>query len=366
MLGRHPIVFLVRLRHERWCPLWNLVPVSARCAPSGSYLRSSLLNSCMFPGRRSQNGKAALPCPARPICLPYANYSACRPSSLLRRRLCSSQCIGAVRPHLCCSPWRSSCFSQGRRCFGGKASCRTASSAMPMPRPGCTLPVLPPCRFCCSAQERCWRRVAQRSCYGQSDKRRANNPLSHLAQNRKKEQMLLHLLFLNLILAVSFLLRARSLRLLATLDARAFIMLTLAELGKRTRLGARTLKTAQRAVNRLVFLNADLRHSFPSLRAFPYGGTLCTASCTSGTKNRKNIISVFTVCVNNKVHRSQIVQILQQGHQQHDHAQRDTVPAEHLEVVLAYVAHQELDDHDRGQKCDQRTGAQHQQFRPGK
>ena len=77
--------------------------------------------------------------------------------------------------------------------------------------------------------------------------------------------MLLHLLFLNLILAVSFLLRARSLRLLATLDARAFIMLTLAELGKRTRFGARTLETAQRAVNRFIFLDADLRHSFPRL-----------------------------------------------------------------------------------------------------
>ena len=109
-----------------------------------------------FPAGGRKMGKAALPCPARPICLPYANYSACRPSSLLRRSLCSSQCIGAVRPHLCCSPWRSSCFSQGRRCSGCKASCRTASSAMPMPRPGCTLPVLPPCRFCCSAQERCW------------------------------------------------------------------------------------------------------------------------------------------------------------------------------------------------------------------
>ena len=78
-------------------------------------------------------------------------------------------------------------------------------------------------------------------------------------------------------LAKLFLLCARSLRFLAALDARAFIMLTLAELGKRTRFGARTLETAQRAVNRLVFFNADLRHSFPSLRAFPYGGTLCTA-----------------------------------------------------------------------------------------
>ena len=107
--------------------------------------------------------------------------------------------------------------------------------------------------------------------------------------------------FWNLSLAVSFLLRARSLRLLATLDARAFIMLTLAELGKRTRLGTRTLKTAQCAVNRLIFLDADLRHSFPSLRAIPYGGTLCTVFQYHGTKNRKNIISVFTVRVNNKV-----------------------------------------------------------------
>lgn len=77
---------------------------------------------------------------------------------------------------------------------------------------------------------------------------------------------------------------ARSLRLLAALDARAFIMLTLAELGKRTRLGTRTLKAAQCAVNRLVFLDADLRHSFPSLRAFPYGGTLCTVFYTTAQK----------------------------------------------------------------------------------
>lgn len=95
--------------------------------------------------------------------------------------------------------------------------------------------------------------------------------------------MLLHLFF-STQLAKLFLLGARSLRFLAALDARAFIMLTLAELGKRTRLGARTLKTAQRAVNRFIFLDADLRHSFPSLRAFPYGGTLCTAACTVAHK----------------------------------------------------------------------------------
>ena len=109
-------------------------------------------------------------------------------------------------------------------------------------------------------------------------------PLPQCPTDRKKEQMLCICSFWNLSLAVSFLLRARSLRLFATLDARAFIMLTLAELGKRTRLGARTLKTAQRAVNRLVFLDADLRHSFPSLRAFPYGGTLCTVFYTTAQK----------------------------------------------------------------------------------
>ncbi len=78
--------------------------------------------------------------------------------------------------------------------------------------------------------------------------------------------------FKNSILAELLLLSACSLRLLAALDARAFIMLTLTELGKRTRLCTRTLETTQCAVNRFIFLDADLRHSFPSLRAFLYGG----------------------------------------------------------------------------------------------
>ena len=56
--------------------------------------------------------------------------------------------------------------------------------------------------------------------------------------------------------------------LLTTLYARALIMLTLAKLGKHTRLCARSLESSQSAVQRLVFLYADFRHCFPSLRAF--------------------------------------------------------------------------------------------------
>lgn len=107
-------------------------------------------------------------------------------------------------------------------------------------------------------------------------------PFAFCRRNEKRTDAK-HLLFF-IQLAKLFLLRARSLRFLAALDARAFIMLTLAELGKRTRLGARTLETAQRAVNRFIFLDADLRHSFPSLRAFPSGGTLCTVSHAAAHK----------------------------------------------------------------------------------
>ena len=117
------------------------------------------------------------------------------------------------------------------------------------------------------------------------------------AKIKRKEQTYKHLLFGNSILAELLLLCACSLRLLAALDARAFIMLTLAELGKRTRLGARTLEATQRAVNRLIFLDADLRHSFPSLRTFPSGGSLSTAVYRF-TQNRKDIISDFRAAVN--------------------------------------------------------------------
>ena len=63
------------------------------------------------------------------------------------------------------------------------------------------------------------------------------------------------------------LLSASSLRLLTALYARALIMLTLAELGKHTSLCTGTLESSQSAVQRLVFLDMDFRHRFPSLRA---------------------------------------------------------------------------------------------------
>ena len=103
-------------------------------------------------------------------------------------------------------------------------------------------------------------------------------------QKKRKEQTFNHLLSGNSILAELLLLCACSLRLLAALYARAFIMLTLAELGKRTRLGTRTLEATQCAVNRLIFLDADLRHSFPSLRTFPSWGSLSTVCIHPYTK----------------------------------------------------------------------------------
>lgn len=62
---------------------------------------------------------------------------------------------------------------------------------------------------------------------------------------------------------------ASRLRLLTALYAWALIMLTLAKLGKHTRLCAGSFKSSQCAVERLVFLYADFRHCFPSLRALP-------------------------------------------------------------------------------------------------
>ena len=112
---------------------------------------------------------------------------------------------------------------------------------------------------------------------------RFRSPRSAGAEKRK-EQTFNHLLSGNSILAELLLLCACSLRLLAALYARAFIMLTLAELGKRTRLGTRTLEATQCAVNRLIFLDADLRHSFPSLRTFPSWGSLSTVCIHPYTK----------------------------------------------------------------------------------
>ena len=103
-------------------------------------------------------------------------------------------------------------------------------------------------------------------------------------REHKKRADAKHLLSGNSILAELLLLSACSLRLLAALDARAFIMLTLTELGKRTRLCTRTLETTQCAVNRFIFLDADLRHSFPSLRTFPSWGSLSTVCIHPYTK----------------------------------------------------------------------------------
>ena len=75
---------------------------------------------------------------------------------------------------------------------------------------------------------------------------------------------------------------ASGLRLLATLDAGALIMLSLTDLGDDARLGAGTLKTLQCAVDGLAVLHMNFRHLYfpPSevsgsiqdtLRAIIYG-----------------------------------------------------------------------------------------------
>ena len=61
---------------------------------------------------------------------------------------------------------------------------------------------------------------------------------------------------------------AGGLRLLAALDARALIMLTLANLGQDAGPGTLALKTLESALKGFVFPNADFRHCFPSPRAY--------------------------------------------------------------------------------------------------
>ena len=51
-----------------------------------------------------------------------------------------------------------------------------------------------------------------------------------------------------------------SLRLLATLDAGALVVLATAHFGQNTGLGAAALEALQGAVQRLIFSNADFRH----------------------------------------------------------------------------------------------------------
>lgn len=65
---------------------------------------------------------------------------------------------------------------------------------------------------------------------------------------------------------LSVLLFSRSFRLLAALNTRALIVLSLAEFRQNTRLRTRTLESAERVIQRFVFLQMDLRHGIPSLR----------------------------------------------------------------------------------------------------
>ena len=55
-----------------------------------------------------------------------------------------------------------------------------------------------------------------------------------------------------------------SFRLLLTLQAGADVMLALLNFSDNALLGAATLKATQSALQRLVFLNANFRHCFPS------------------------------------------------------------------------------------------------------
>ena len=62
---------------------------------------------------------------------------------------------------------------------------------------------------------------------------------------------------------------ASSLRLLATLDAGALIMLSATDLGQNTSLSTATLKTLQCAIQRFIFLNMDFRHLFSLPPMYP-------------------------------------------------------------------------------------------------
>ena len=70
------------------------------------------------------------------------------------------------------------------------------------------------------------------------------------------------LIELSLVLTGSF-------RLLLTLQAGADVMLALLNFSDNALLGAATLKATQCGLQRLVFLDANFRHCFPSLRWHP-------------------------------------------------------------------------------------------------
>ena len=71
------------------------------------------------------------------------------------------------------------------------------------------------------------------------------------------------------ILVETLLVLTGSFRLLLTLQAGADVVLTLLNFGNNALLCTATLKTAQSALQRFVFLDANFRHCFPSLRYHP-------------------------------------------------------------------------------------------------
>ena len=79
------------------------------------------------------------------------------------------------------------------------------------------------------------------------------------SQAQSKRDILIEL---SLVLTGSF-------RLLLTLQAGADVVLALLDLGDNALLSAATLETTQCGLQRLVFLDANVRHFFPSLRWHP-------------------------------------------------------------------------------------------------
>ena len=83
------------------------------------------------------------------------------------------------------------------------------------------------------------------------------------------------LIELSLVLTGSF-------RLLLTLQAGADVMLALLNFSDNALLGAATLKATQSAFQRLVFLDANFRHCFPSLRWHPAKSWMLSGPITLG------------------------------------------------------------------------------------
>ena len=83
------------------------------------------------------------------------------------------------------------------------------------------------------------------------------------------------LIELSLVLTGSF-------RLLLTLQAGADVMLALLDFSDNALLGAATLKATQCGLQRLVSLDANFRHCFPSLRWHPASSRMRSGPITLG------------------------------------------------------------------------------------